>query len=115
MTDYETLDPGIRDIVRKVNAAGFETTDSGDGVSKPRDWYDSGEALPFPHVVAMTTPATMVADAHRMQGVLGPGWLVEASYCTLRERAHLFARTVFDEEKAEAAATHGMELDPLRG
>lgn len=96
---YEELDPGIRDIVRRVNQAGFETTDSGDGVSKPQEWFDSGEALPFPHVVAVTTPATMVKDAHLLNDVLGPGWLVEASYCTLRQRAHLFARSLFDEEK----------------
>jgi hypothetical protein len=97
--NYEELDPGIREIVRALNDVGFETTDSGDGVSKPADWYASGEAIPFPHVVAQTTPETMVADAHRMVFVLGAGWVVEASYSTLDRTAHLFARAIDPREK----------------
>lgn len=92
--DYSELDPGIRATVRLLREFGFETTDSGDGVSKPQDWYDSGEAIPFPHVVAMTTPPDMVADAERMSSILGPEWNVEAEYQTLTKRAHLFARVL---------------------
>ena len=33
--NYNNLDPGIREFVRELNDAGFVTTDSGDGVSKP--------------------------------------------------------------------------------
>lgn len=49
--EVESLDPGIRDLVVQLRAAGYETTDSGDGVSKSKDWYESGEAIPYPHVV----------------------------------------------------------------
>lgn len=92
--NYDELDPGIRDVVRTLHAAGFETTDSGDGESKPQAWYDCGEAIPFPHVLAETTPETMIADAERMAAVLGAGWNIEAEYQTLTKRAHLFARTL---------------------
>lgn len=46
--DYDALDPGIRDVVRLIREAGYETTDSGDGISKRATQPD---ALPFPHVV----------------------------------------------------------------
>ncbi len=92
--NYDELDPWIRDKVRAINEAGFETTDSGDGVSKPADWYESGCAIPFPHVVVSTTSATMLIDAHRLAGVVGPTWTVEASYATHDGIAHLFARVL---------------------
>lgn len=96
---YDECDPGIRDIVRKVNEAGFTTTDSGDGVSKPADWYqpdDHGitEAMPFPHVVATSTPMSLVSDAERLAAVLGAGWTVEATYATHDRIATLLARTL---------------------
>jgi hypothetical protein len=101
MTEAEVnaLDPGIRDVVVVVNEHGFETTDSGDGVSKPADWYESGEAIPFKHVVVATMPATMVADAERLAVVLGPEWNVEATYQTLTKNAHLFARELVPQER----------------
>lgn len=46
--NYDELDPGIREVVRRLNNAGFTTTDSGDGVSKPE--ILDGDALDFPHV-----------------------------------------------------------------
>lgn len=98
--DYKALDPGIRDVVRMLNAHGFETSDSGDGVSKPQDWYDLGEAIPFPHVVAVTTASTMIDDAERMAAILGPEWNVEAQYQTLSKSAHLFARALDPRERA---------------
>lgn len=96
--DYDALDPGIRETVRLLNAAGFETSDSGDGVSKPADWYTSGEAIPFKHVVAATTVTTMIADAERMARLLGPAWNVEVEYQTLTKLAHLFAREIDERE-----------------
>lgn len=47
--DYDELDPGIREVVRRLNEAGFITTDSGDGVSKA-ELIASGDAMDFPHV-----------------------------------------------------------------
>jgi len=93
------LDPGIRDVVVRLNAEGFHTTDSGDGVSKPADWYESGEAIPFPHVVAVlsssfTRQASAVdlcMEAGRMRDVCGPDWDVECSWSTEGRQWVLFA------------------------
>ena len=38
--DYGELDPGIRETVRRLNEEGFETCDSGDGVSKFEKGWD---------------------------------------------------------------------------
>lgn len=58
--DVAALDPGVRDLVIALRAAGYETTDSGDGVSKPKDWFESGEALPFLHVYVQVPRAEFV-------------------------------------------------------
>lgn len=50
--DYEALDPGIRRTVRWLRSLGFETTDSGDGVTKPAmglTWDDG--VRDHPHVI----------------------------------------------------------------
>lgn len=60
--DYTSLDPGIRQVVRWLRAAGFNTHDSGDGVTKA-DWIAKGTAMEVPHVFVRTTPGTMVSDA----------------------------------------------------
>lgn len=81
------LDPGIRSTVAKLRAWGFETTDSGDGVSK----CAAGMVLPFPHVFMVVEPEVMIAEAHRLRecveaegvslGGSGPGdALIEATY-----------------------------------
>jgi hypothetical protein len=59
--DYETLDPGIRRLVRKLNEAGYRTTDSGDGISKGENAVE-----PYPHVhIALPRAVNMerTADA----------------------------------------------------
>jgi len=47
---YESLSPGIRKLVRKLNEWGFDTTDSGDGTN-----YKEGMecAVPYPMVVIL--------------------------------------------------------------
>ena len=114
--DYEVLDPGIREAVSLLRDAGFETTDSGDGVSKPADWFESGEALPFPHVFAVVSKDEMFRQADRMLSVLHridfggarhvstgvPGWRVEASYCPNDGSCILMARWEFAEPLAPA-------------
>lgn len=75
--DYDALDAGIRDTVRILREAGFDTTDSGDGVSKEADALC---VLSYPHVWAVIDPSQIVPEACRMLGVLGPEWDVEASY-----------------------------------
>jgi hypothetical protein len=106
--DLSALDPGIRDVVRRIREAGFETTDSGDGVSKSADWYASGEAIPFPHVAVETTPGWMVSDAHQLAELLGDGWNVEATYATHDQVASLFARTL-DPREIDAADPDDVE------
>lgn len=95
--NYDDLDPGIREVVRLVNEAGFVTTDSGDGVSKPAEWYQPDErgvteAFPFQHVVAESCRETLIDDADRLAAVLGIGWAVEATYGTADGICYLFAR-----------------------
>lgn len=76
-TAYDSLDPGIRDIVRTLRAAGFETTDSGDGISKPED----DRVFEEPHVVSVVDVDALVAEADRLHRLLGDSWRIEASYC----------------------------------
>lgn len=83
--DYAKLDPGISLVVRWLRIHGFETTDSGDGVSKV-DAIAEGEALAEPHVFMVCKPSDMIAEAHRLLGLLenldaqGAGARIEASY-----------------------------------
>lgn len=90
--DYTQLDPGIRDEVRLLRACGFQTTDSGDGVTKI-ELIASGCAMPVPNIAAVvSTEKAMhcedclqdyfIDEADRMQGLLGPEWVVQASYTT---------------------------------
>lgn len=86
--DYSELDPGIRDVVRVMREAGFDTTDSGDGVSKPKDDMC---VLEYPHVFAVTEPARMVPEADRLAALLGPEWDVDVSYSPRSGKAFLAA------------------------
>ena len=88
--NYDELDPGIRDIVRALNDAGFYTTDSGDGVSKPQDWYDGGDAIPYPHVVVSSSPHSVVHDATAIAQLLGPEWEAEATFIASSATAYVF-------------------------
>lgn len=74
--NYNELDQGIRVIVRSLREAGFKTTDSGDGVSKPAD----ERVFECRHVVAAVNHDAMVSESHRMASLLGSGWQVEATY-----------------------------------
>ena len=74
--DYDTLDPGIRDVVRRLVECGFITTDSGDGVTKPAEQ----RTMDIPHVMCVTAAETLIAAAGYMQTVLGDDWTIQASY-----------------------------------
>lgn len=75
-----TLDPGIREVVLALRNAGFDTTDSGDGTSKP----PSERAFDQPHVFIRVNPGLLVSEAHRLLSVAPylPNYQrsVEASY-----------------------------------
>lgn len=74
--DYGQLDPGIRELVRDLRSRGFETTDSGDGVSKPA----SERVFEVPHVACAVDPSSLLAEADRLIAALPEGWRVEATY-----------------------------------
>lgn len=73
--DYNDLDPGIRDTVRLLRTAGFETTDSGDGGKT-----DMECSIEFPHVFCELDLASFVSETNRAQRLLGDEWTAEARY-----------------------------------
>lgn len=70
--DYSILDPGIRDLVRWCRQMGLETSDSGDGVSKPAEWYERGEAIRIPHVVGVGSQREIIRLAIKFHHALKP-------------------------------------------
>lgn len=84
--NYAALDPGVRGLVRLLNRHGFETTDSGDGVSKA-EAIEAGHALPYPHVFIRAEWPVMMGEADRAQALLGDEWKVEAHYCAVDQSA----------------------------
>jgi hypothetical protein len=76
----DALDPGIRDLVVRLNKLGFDTCDSGDGVTKPAAGWSEDEALRYPHVFSEVDPEDMVYESLRLFNILGPEWNVECSY-----------------------------------
>lgn len=76
----EDTDPGIRDLVIALRGVGFNTTDSGDGVSKPPD----ERTFEMPHVIISTERFGLLDEADRLQAWLDDNghasFKVEASY-----------------------------------
>jgi len=59
-----TLDPGITRTVGWLQGLGFHTTDSGDGVSKPKN----ERVFDFPHVVIVVdNPEHLISESKRIQ------------------------------------------------
>ena len=86
--DYATLDPGIRDVVRELHRSGYDTTDSGDGVTKILDMEC---ALPYRNVAVSvcaccTSMADIAAICEDVRAILerftATEWLVEGGYTT---------------------------------
>ena len=73
----KNLDPGIRDVVAALWDRGLATTDSGDGVSKPKP----GIVLPFEHVAVVPgkdVDATMQVAVEVLADVRpGESWQIE--------------------------------------
>jgi hypothetical protein len=95
--DIDELDPGVREVVRRLRLHDFETCDSGDGVSKP---LDEG-VLDRPHVFISIPPAKMLEEAHRLQSLVeswisGTEWECDASYNPRDGLAFLFLWDVTD-------------------
>jgi hypothetical protein len=81
--DYEALDPGIRRLVKLLRDNLFETTDSGDGVSKLEGCPESpvGCAETTANVYIQTTPGALLGETDRLVRVIRrsvrPGLLEE--------------------------------------
>lgn len=71
--DYETIDPGVRRLVRLLRANGFHTNDSGDGHSKIAQGYDPEQMADVPHVVTRAmAPTEAASEAIRLHALLRP-------------------------------------------
>ena len=86
---WDELDPGIADMVRLLWDAGFQTTDSGDGVSKIGGPMDDGCIVPAPHVSIGVDRDGLFAETDRVIAVINAsgrlvdpvgGWHVEGTY-----------------------------------
>ena len=106
--DPDTLDLGIKDLVLELNRRGWNTTDSGDGVSKfdpDYPFYDP-EAIPFPHVVIRPgcTPSrppaqSYVTAAFEVQSLLdeiAPEFIAELIFWPKCEEAIIFCSNTHD-------------------
>jgi hypothetical protein len=71
---YSELDPGIRETVRRLNDLGFETTDSGDGVSKPD--MECAQSVPNVAITCKGKDMCVIAD-RLMREVTRGGFSVE--------------------------------------
>ena len=76
------LDPGVKLLVQELNRSGFETCDSGDGVSKK----GQEGALDWPNVAIRTVPARLIETTTALKCWLeehhvavAPG-MIQASY-----------------------------------
>ncbi len=66
MLDPNDLDPGIRRTVQWLQARGFRTTDSGDGIAKFQREEPMEGALDYPHVVCVVAASLAVNEADRL-------------------------------------------------
>ena len=95
--DFGELDPGVRELVRRLREQNFLTCDSGDGVSKPAD----ERVFDRPHVIISTDPSKMIAEAHRLQTLVdswvsNDEWECDVSYNPKDGLAFLFVWDVTD-------------------
>lgn len=97
MFDPNELDAGVRDIVLKLRAFGFETTDSGDGTKAK--WQEG--AFPFPNIIVKSKRETLYSDADLLVKTLrtydSRVWYVEASYVPEHDSYTLLATVPNDD------------------
>jgi hypothetical protein len=67
----EPPDPGIQEVVHRLQQAGFVPVDCGDGTGSPEDMEDE------PFVCMASTPENLIAEAHRLH-VLVSSWGIAA-------------------------------------
>jgi hypothetical protein len=64
--DYAQLDPGIRKLVRFLREHAFDTSDSGDGRSKP----ETARVVDLPHVMMLVERELLFIEADRLHDLL---------------------------------------------
>lgn len=100
--DSEELDQGIRQTVLWLNENGFNTTDSGDGVSKLAAGWPPEEVLDFAHVFMFCNSTDLISEAQRLLkllssvGIESRPNMVEASYDPANESAMIMLQGVDD-------------------
>lgn len=106
--DYSELDPNIRETVRLLRRAGFDTTDSSDGATHR---YMSAD-IDFPYVCVHTSPEDMVNASRKIKPLLESvgvsfsipqsqdhaGPTIEASYSPVDGVAVVMVNFVVDSE-----------------
>ena len=63
--EYESINPKIRNTVKKLRYWGFDTTDSGDGETS-----DFACDNPFPYVVIKVDPIDLIHETNRLVDLL---------------------------------------------
>lgn len=64
----ESITPGIRQLVAWLNSKGFETTDSGDGVTNVEAGMEC--AMATPNVAIAVSPDVLVSETRRLFSLL---------------------------------------------
>lgn len=65
--DYDSLNPGIRETVRFLRERGYQTCDSGDGVTAE---FECDPGFPYVHMVC--APDDLVEVANRLYALMRP-------------------------------------------
>lgn len=66
--DYASLNPGIREVVSLLRQHGYDTTDSGDGITNIAAGMEG--AIPAPHVHCVIDPASFMHAANKIVALL---------------------------------------------
>lgn len=79
---YSRLTPGIRDLVKELREARFDTCDSGDGVTNVEMGMEGAQEER--HIYMMVTLDNMVEETKRLAKLYPDAW-VEMSWCPTQE------------------------------
>lgn len=90
LIDYNEIDPGIRHVVKALNDAGHETSDSGDGSKAKTGFMEC--VIEYPHVAgvfqsgSLCSSAALVASVQKIAMIAtyadGESWDCEVGYST---------------------------------
>jgi hypothetical protein len=105
--DYSELDPGVRELVRILREHDFDTSDSGDGVTKlAAGWTpEKDSVLEVPHVhIPLDYAELMIRESHRLRdllnnlGILVSEGMIQTTYDPHSEIAILSLYMVSDKD-----------------